>query len=62
MNKEFEEYVAKRCEKTLLSSKDYIEKEKNEDCDRDELQEIAERICYKQGFLDAVKMMMKTNN
>ncbi len=62
MNKEFDDYVAKRCEKVLISNKNYIGKEKDEDFDKDELQEIAERICYQQGFMDAVNMIIENRN
>lgn len=62
MNKEFDDYIAKRCEKILLSDKNYIAKEKEDGFDEDELQEMAEKICYKQGYFDAIKMMMENQN
>lgn len=56
LNDEFEEYVIKRCEKALLECKEYIEKENNGDVTPDELQAMAEELCYKKGFADALNI------
>jgi hypothetical protein len=56
LEKDFERFVAMRCETALLESEEYLNLERGE-CDSDTLQEIAETICYKKGFEDAMKIM-----
>jgi len=60
MEKDFEEFIAKRCEKALLENREYLEKEHIED-DMEGLQEKAEILCYKKGFSDALKIFDKVN-
>lgn len=54
LKKDFEEFIAKRCEKALLESEEYIKLERNGNASPEELQELAEIICYKQCFDDFV--------
>lgn len=56
MEKEHKEFIAKRCEKALLENQEYLEKERNNDVSETELQEMAEVICYKKGFMDAMEL------
>jgi hypothetical protein len=55
MENDFYEFAAKRCEKALLDCPEYMNLEHNEDT-QENLQEIAEIICYRQGFKDAMKL------
>ena len=59
MEKDFDEYVAKRCERALLDNKDYMELERSGKATEEELLAMVEVICYKQCFNDfvAVKKM-----
>ena len=56
MNKDFEEYVMKRCQIAEAENEDFINLEKT--CN-DELyvRTYAEEICYKKGFSDAIKLL-----
>lgn len=56
LDNDFKEYVIKRCEKALLECKEYIGKENNGDVTPDELQAMAEELCYKKGFADALNI------
>jgi hypothetical protein len=57
LENEIFEFVAKRCEKALLDSDKYRELE-SVDTDPCELQGIAEIVCYKKGFKDALNMIL----
>lgn len=57
MDNDFQELVAKRCEKALIECKEYMDKEYSGDVPADELQYIAEEMCYKKGFSDAVAFL-----
>lgn len=53
------EYISKRCERALTKDKEYMDLEMN--CnDQDIVQENAERICYMQGFKDAIRLCFAT--
>lgn len=54
MEKDFDEFVAKRCEKALMENKEYIALERSGAATQEELQALAEVICYKQCFEDFV--------
>jgi hypothetical protein len=54
---EFVEYASKRCEKALRENKEYLSQEQDTNSDTDELQEMAEIICYKRGFQDALHLI-----
>lgn len=60
MEKDFEEFIAKRCEEALLENEEYLELEYGESSDV-EVQETAEIICYKKGFSDAMKVWKHIN-
>jgi hypothetical protein len=60
LEKDFENFIAKRCESALLESDEYLLLEK-EDSDPAMTQGLAEIICYKKGFSDAMKII-KNNN
>lgn len=64
MNKDFEEFVTKRCEKELLKSSEYIslsakmEKEKDLEKYKDlsvEMFALIEDICYRAGMCDFIE-------
>ena len=54
MEKDFDEFVAKRCEKALLENEQYMRLENSDEVSRDELQALAETLCYKKCFNDFV--------
>ncbi len=54
MEKDFEDFIVARCEKALLNNQNYIE---SRDCEPEEVQDMAQIICYKQGFNDAIKIL-----
>lgn len=54
MEKDFEEYIAKRCSKALEENSEYMDNEYNEKLTQDELQVIAEKLCYKKGCSDTI--------
>jgi hypothetical protein len=56
LDKDFENFVATRCETALLESDDYLKLERG-DCDPVGVQGLAETICYKKGFSDAVNLL-----
>ena len=53
------EFIAKQCEKALLENNDYMNKERGGETDLDVLQAMAEELCYRQGFNDAMQMLLK---
>ena len=57
MEKDFENFIAKRCECALMSDENYVKKEQGENVNEIELQIIVETICYKKGFSDAMKVI-----
>ena len=57
MEKDFEEFISIRCGRALDECKKYIESEENEELSPDELQTIAEKLCYKKGFKDALAIL-----
>jgi len=54
---DFEDFVATRCETAKLENKEYLKLERNDTASEEEVQEVAETICYKKGFSDALKLM-----
>lgn len=59
MEKNFDDFVAKRCERALLENEEYMKLERSGEVSQEELQALVEVICYKQCFNDfvAVKKM-----
>lgn len=57
MEKEFEELISIRCQKALEECKDYLEREFSGSIPQDELQAMAEKLCYKKGFQDALAIL-----
>lgn len=57
MEKDFEDLVAIRCERALEESVYYMGKEEEGVITQDELQVIAEILCYKKGFNDAMAIL-----
>jgi len=55
LEKDFENFVSSRCETALLENEEYLKLE-HSDSDQVELQGLAEIICYKKGFYDAIKL------
>ncbi len=58
MKKDIEELIVKRCELALMENKEYMKKEMNESVSPDELQALAEKLCYKKGFFDALFLIL----
>lgn len=54
MENVFNEFVNQRCGEALLNNKEYMEKENSGKVSEDELQCMAENICYKQGVKDVL--------
>jgi hypothetical protein len=57
MNKEFMEYVYKRCEVALVENVEYMKLESDESADQDKVQAKAEELCYLRGFQDAMTLL-----
>lgn len=57
MNKDFKEYVFKRCEVALRENAKYMELEGNKQVDQDVVQAKAEELCYIKGFYDAMSLL-----
>lgn len=57
MDKDFMEYVYKRCEKALTENNEYMELERNDDSDPDGVQARAEELCYIMGYKDALNLL-----
>lgn len=49
--------IAKRCEKALLENEEYLRAERSPDTNRDELQALAEVICYEQAMSDTYELL-----
>jgi hypothetical protein len=56
-----EETIAMRCSKALEECKEYMECEYNETLPQDELQAMAEKICYKNGYAKGFADAMAIN-
>ena len=54
MNKDFLQYVYKRCENALTESDEYMALERDEAAEPDTVQTKAEDLCYIKGFNDAM--------
>lgn len=53
MEKDFDEFVAKRCEKALTQNMEYMEIENDKNVTPEERQSMAEMLCYVQGLKDS---------
>ena len=62
MDKDFEEFISVRCGRALEECREYIESELNGELSQDELQIIAEKLCYKKGFNDAMAILKCSHN
>ena len=62
MDKDFEEFISVRCGRALEECRAYIESELNGELSQDELQIIAEKLCYKKGFKDAMAIVKCSHN
>ena len=58
MEKDFENFIITRCEAALMGNDDYLVLREKE-CDPEEVEDMEHIICYKQGFSDALKIIMK---
>lgn len=56
MGSEYDEFVAIRCQRALEENDEYMKKERSEQISQEELQAIAEKLCYLKGFEDCLKM------
>jgi hypothetical protein len=54
---DFYNFIIKRCEEALLENEEYITKEHKSEQTSDDLQEMAEVLCYKKGFMDAMHIL-----
>jgi hypothetical protein len=50
-DKEFEEYIDKKCLKALTECREYIEKEYSQKCDEDDLNVMRERLIFKTAWV-----------
>ncbi len=57
IEKDLKGFIAERCKKALMECSHYMDKERSGKCDSDELQSLAEELCYKKGFADAVSIL-----
>jgi len=55
LEKDFEDFIVKRCEEAKLSNDDYLRHERGRFAP-EEVQGMAEIICYQKGFSDATKI------
>lgn len=56
MDKDFEDFIALRCGRALQECEEYLQSEYDGILTPDQLKSKAEELCYKQGFLDAIKI------
>ena len=61
LEKDFEELISLRCEKAVEECSEYMDKEYS-GLSQEELQPIAEKLCYKRGFADAVAILMHSHD
>jgi len=57
LDKDFEDFAAKRCEKVIEEDTDYMCNEINGVLDQEELQAKAEILCYFQGMKDMAQFI-----
>ncbi|RDU22748.1 hypothetical protein [Anaerosacchariphilus polymeriproducens] len=57
MNKEFEEFIALRCDKALVECSEYIVKERNCKTNKENLHIFAGILCYDKGVKDTLKFL-----
>jgi hypothetical protein len=62
MEKDFEEYISRRCSEALEENAEYMNNEYNEKLTQDELQIMAEKLCYKKGYSNGYAEAMATLN
>ena len=60
MDKDIKNFIATRCQEALTENADYMKKERSGNVDQSELQVIAEDLCYRKGYDDAVAIMLKS--
>ena len=58
MNKAFEGFIAVRCNEALMQSEEYLKMEQDEEVEPEELQALAEEICYMRGLRDMMSFML----
>lgn len=56
VGKEFEEFIVTRCQKAL-DNDDYLALDRRT-CEPEEIEDMRQILCYKQGFVDALKICM----
>lgn len=59
MEKDFEEFVVNRCSSALVTNQEYMDMEYSQSVSQDELQAKAEKLCYLQGYKDALENTYK---
>lgn len=52
LKEDYDKFVMKRCERALLEDEEYLKLERNPETKPEELQAIAEMLCYKQCAKD----------
>lgn len=57
LDSNFKQFVSNRCEAACLENDEYMKMEHGEDVDQDELQALAEELCYRKGFQDAMAII-----
>lgn len=57
LEEHFEDFVAKRCDEALTGDQKYMKREQSDTADSVELQTLAEVLCYKKGFKDAMMIL-----
>lgn len=56
MEKDFENLIVARCAKTLTSNEKYVELTRS-DAEQEEVQDMAQILCYAQGYADAMAVI-----
>lgn len=56
MERDFEDFIVTRCERAKLEDDEYLEKERGSS-EPEEVQGMAEIVCYKKGFSDAMAII-----
>jgi hypothetical protein len=51
------QYIAERCIEALDENEEYKNMESNDDTDPETLRMLAEELCYRKGFLDAMALI-----
>lgn len=56
VDKDFEEFIVTRCQRAL-DNDDYLSLDRAT-CEPEEVEDMQQRLCYRQGFIDAMKIFM----